>query len=160
MEAKATIQKNLLHSQKIATKNNTMKKLLLLLLIAPVLGFGQTPFNINSNNELTWSKVYDSHIDIESQLINLSNQKSGVAIYIRDIHSADLVVHHKDDKTRLLVKNIKSFTSLDDEPSLINKTVINTNKGEYRKFFLKRDSKVLNEIIERAVNSIIDESSW
>lgn len=42
MEAKATIQKNLLHSQKIATKNNTMKKLLILLLIVPVLGFGQT----------------------------------------------------------------------------------------------------------------------
>ena len=41
MEAKATIQKNLLHSQKIATKNNTMKKLLLLLLIAPIIGNSQ-----------------------------------------------------------------------------------------------------------------------
>lgn len=137
-----------------------MKNFFVVLLVAPFIGFGQTPFNINSNNDLTWSKVYDSHIDIESQLINLSNQKSGVAIYIRDIHSADLVVQHKDDKTRLLVKNIKSFTALDDEPSLINKTVINTKKGEYRKFFLNRDSKVLNEIIERAVKSIIDESSW
>ena len=39
--SESNYSKNLLHSQKIATKNNTMKKLLLLLLIAPIIGNSQ-----------------------------------------------------------------------------------------------------------------------
>ncbi len=144
-----------------------MKKLLWLLFFVSGLVHGQFPFTINSNYELIWTKTYDSHIDVDSQEIKLTvgtntfyNQWN-IAIYLRDLQSADLVVQHKDGKTRFLVKNIKSltkFTAFDTEPELINDVVI--KKGEFRKLFLKRDSRILNEIIERAVKSIIEENSW
>ena len=138
-----------------------MKKILLLLFVASILQVNaQSNFKINSNNELVWSKVYDSHIDIQSQEINLVNKKKGVAIYLRDIHSADLVVQHKDNKTRFLVKNIKSFGSMDNEPSNVNGIVINQKKGEYKKFFIKRDSSILNDLIEQSIKSLIEDISW
>ncbi len=120
----------------------------------------QINFKINSNNELVWSKVYDSHTDIQSQEINLVNNKKGVAIYLRDIHSADLIVQHRANQTRVLVKNIKSFGAMDNEPSSVNRNIINSKKGEFRKFFLKRDIEILNDIIERSVTSLLEENSW
>ena len=107
-----------------------MKKLILLLFI-PLVSFGQGNFKITSNNSLVWEKVVGKKIEIESQTINL-NSTSKKAIYLRDIHSAELVVQHKGDRTRLYVKNIKS-ESFDDEIDLIDDIVIN-KKGSLKSF--------------------------
>lgn len=135
-----------------------MKKLLLLLLI-PIISFGQGNFKITSNNELVWEKIIDEDIKIESQEINLKSTTNKV-IYLRDINSAELNVQHKNGKTRFYVKNIKSKTSLDYEPDNIDGVVIN-QKGEFRKFFVSRgDYKFLEESINNAINSLIEENAW
>lgn len=119
----------------------------------------QNPFSINANNQLVWTKIYNEILEIESQEIKLTTTKRTLAIYLRDIHSANMIVQKKGNKTRVLVKEIKSFTPLDNEPEGIDMNVIN-GKGEFRKFFIRRDLEILNEIIERSVNSIIEESNW
>lgn len=135
-----------------------MKKLLFLLLI-PLVSFGQGNFKITSNNELVWEKIIDEDIKIESQEINLQSTTKKV-IYLRDIKSAELIVQHKNGKTRFYVKNIKSKTPLDDEPDNIDGTVIN-KKGLFRKFFISRgDYKFLEESINKSIESLIEENNW
>ena len=136
-----------------------MKKLILLLLYIPFVSFSQGNFKITSNKELVWEKIIDEDIKIESQEINLKSTTNKV-IYLRDINSAELTVQHKNGKTRFYVKNIKSKTSLDYEPDNIDGVVIN-KKGEFRKFFVSRgDYKFLEESINNAINSLIEENSW
>ena len=136
-----------------------MKNILFILaLLVSFNSFGQGNFKITSNNSLVWEKVVGKKIEIESQTINL-NSTSKKAIYLRDIHSAELIVQHKGDRTRLYVKNIKS-ESYDDEIDLIDKVVIN-KKGEFKKFFISReDYKILEESINNAIDSLIEESNW
>ena len=136
-----------------------MKNILFTLaLLVSFNSFGQGNFKITSNNSLVWEKVVGKKIEIESQTINL-NSTSKKAIYLRDIHSAELIVQHKGDRTRLYVKNIKS-ESYDDEIDLIDKVVIN-KKGEFKKFFISReDYKILEESINNAIDSLIEESNW
>ena len=128
-------------------------------MLIPLVSFGQGNFKITSNNELVWEKIIDEDIKIESQDINLKSTTNKV-IYLRDINSAELIVQHKNGKTRFYVKNIKSKTSLDYEPDNIDGVVIN-KKGEFRKFFVSRgDYKFLEESINNAINSLIEENSW
>ena len=136
-----------------------MKKLLLLLLFIPLVSFGQGNFKITSNKELVWEKILDELIDIESQIITLQ-QTTKKVIYLRDIHSAELNIQVKGDRTRLYVKNIKSKTPLDDQPQNIDGVVINKKKGEFRKNFISRDYVFLEESINNAINSLIEEKNW
>tara|TARA_B100001093_G_C26113188_1_gene711798 strand:+ start:40 stop:453 length:414 start_codon:yes stop_codon:yes gene_type:complete len=137
-----------------------MKKLFLLLLFIPLLSFGQGNFKITSNNELVWEKILDYLIDIEPQTINL-NSTTNKVIYLKTIHSAELTIQVKGNRTRLYVKNIKSQTPLDDEPQNIDDVVINKKKGQFRKNFISReDYKFLEESINNAINSLIEENNW
>jgi hypothetical protein len=113
----------------------------------------------SSNNELVWEKIYDEHLEIESQKINFTGGRFKDPIYIRDLVSAELVVKHKDNKTRLYVKNILSDSGLGIMD--ISAVVINQRKGTWKKFFLKRkDAELLNSRIEKSIQSLIEESSW
>ena len=87
-----------------------------------------------ANNELVWEKIYDEHLDIDSQTIKFTGGNNKMPLYIRDLFSAELVVKHKDNKTRLYVKNILSSTF---GVSDISSTVINQKKGTWKNFFLK-----------------------
>tara|TARA_B110000971_G_scaffold203205_1_gene223573 strand:+ start:411 stop:830 length:420 start_codon:yes stop_codon:yes gene_type:complete len=112
-----------------------------------------------SNNELVWEKIYDEHLDIESQTINFTGGRFKDPLYIRYLVSAELVVKHKDGKTRLYVKNILTdvFNEIDD----ISGIAINQRKGTWKKSFLKRDdAKLLNKYLEKSILSLIDESDW
>ena len=112
-----------------------------------------------SNNELVWEKIYDEHLEIESQKMNFTGGSFKDPIYIRYLVSAELVVKHKDNKTRLYVKNMLSDSGLGI--SDISAVVINQRKGTWKNFFLKRkDAELLNSKIEKSIQSLIDESSW
>ena len=90
-----------------------MKKILFTLLVSlPIVSFAQgIPFKVTSNLELVWSKEYDGELDITSSQINLNNTEKGVAIYLRDIHSAEMIVKKGDGKTRVIVRNIRAMTA-------------------------------------------------
>src|SRR6056300_888917 len=94
-----------------------MKKIFLLLLFLPVLGFGQITeigdFKI-VNGQIIWQKVYDKDLKIESQDLKL--QAVGLPVmtttfWLSDISGAELVVEKKDGRTRLTVKKIYSISS-------------------------------------------------
>ena len=91
MEAKATIQKNLLHSQKIATKNNTMKKLLLLLLIAPIIGNSQMLNEpVAAIINLTQDESYDVPNGYALQFVSSGESSQGQAYLRADQYDANI----------------------------------------------------------------------
>lgn len=154
-----------------------MKKLLLLLLIAPVLGFGQTEigsFKIK-DGQVIWQKVYEEDLQIESQKLKL--QAIGLPVmtttfWLTDISGADLVVEKKDGRTRLTVRKIHSISSvsisLDNvhqnvTPTYLGEIYLKKKNGEFRNSFIKKDGKLINDIIEREINALIpnnDDDDW
>ena len=137
-----------------------MKKLLLLsALLILACSYGQGNFRITSNNELVWEKILDENIEIESQTISLKST-SKKTVYLRDIKSAELIVQHNGERTRLYVKNIKQKSFDVDREENVEDIVIN-KKGVFRKFFISRgDYKFLEESINNAINSLIEENDW
>jgi hypothetical protein len=137
-----------------------MKKLLLLsALLIFACSYGQGNFKITSNNELVWEKILNEHIEIESQTISLK-RTSKSSVYLRHIKSAELFVQHKGERTRLYVKNIKQRTFDIDREEGVENTVI-SKKGGFRKFFISGGHyKFLEQSINNAINSLIEENIW
>jgi hypothetical protein len=137
-----------------------MKKLLLLsALLIFACSYGQGKFKITSNNELVWEKILNENIEIESQTISLKSTSKSV-VYLRNNLSAELIVQHKGERTRLYVKNIKRRTFDIDAEEYIEDIVIN-KKGVFKKFFISRgDYKFLEQAINNAINSLIEENNY
>jgi hypothetical protein len=137
-----------------------MRKLLLLsALLTLSFSYGQGYFKITSNNELVWEKILDENIEIESQTISLKSTSKSAA-YLRNIRSAELIVQHKGERTRLYIKNIKQRTYDIDREEDVENIVIN-KKGAFKKFFISRgDYKFLEQSINNAINSLIEENNW
>ena len=154
-----------------------MKKLLLFLLLAPVLCFGQTEignFKIK-DGQVIWQKVYEEDLQIESQ--NLKLQAIGLpvmttTIWLRDISGADLIVEKKDGRTRLTVRKIYSLSSVsitigdvqeNVTPTYLEEIYVKKKNGEFRNSFIKKDGKLINDIIEREINALLpsnDDDNW
>lgn len=136
-----------------------MKNLLFLFaLLVFASSYGQGNFKMTSNNELVWEKIIDENIEIKSQTISLKST-SNRAAYLRDIKSAELFVEHKGERTRLYVKNIKQKSFDIDREENVEDIVI--KKGVFRNFFIsKGDYKFLEQSINNAINSLIEESKW
>ena len=135
-----------------------MKKLLLTLLVSlPIISFAQgIPFKVTSNLELVWSKEYDGELDITSSQINLNNTDKGVAIYLRDIHSAEMIVKKANGVTRVIVTNIRALTGIDSQPELINGQAVNKETKTLDTKFLSKDARILANIFERAIQGEIE----
>lgn len=116
----------------------------------------------SSNNQLYWSKIYDEVLDIKSQEIDLTGGGFKDALYIRDLKTARMRVEvNREGKTRVIVDKISSQVQLiDDESEDISAIVINRKKGTFKKFFINRDAKKIDDIISRAVESLIEMSVW
>jgi hypothetical protein len=154
-----------------------MKKLLLFLLLAPVLCFGQTEignFKIK-DGQVIWQKVYEEDLQIESQ--NLKLQAIGLPVmtttfWLTDISGADLVVEKKDGRTRLTVRKIYSISSVsitigdvqeNVTPTYLEEIYVKKRNGEFRNSFIKKDGKLINDIIEREINALLpsnDDDNW
>ena len=154
-----------------------MKKLLLLLLLAPVLCFGQTEignFKIK-DGQVIWQKVYEEDLQIESQKLKL--QAIGLPVmtttfWLTDISGADLVVEKKDGRTRLTVRKIYSISSVsitigdvqeNVTPTYLEEIYVKKKNGEFRNSFIKKDGKLINDIIEREINALLpsnDDDDW
>jgi hypothetical protein len=137
-----------------------MKKLLLLsVLLIFAFSYGQGNFKITSNDELVWEKILNENIEIDSQTISLKSTSKSV-VYLRNNLSAELIVQHKGERTRLYVKNIKRRTFDIDAEEDVEDIVIN-KKGVFRKFFISRGHyKFLEQSINNAINSLIEENNY
>ena len=145
-----------------------MKKLLIILI--PFFGFSQITeigdFKI-VNGQIIWQKVYDKDLKIESQDLKL--QAVGLKAfetppYIRDISGAQLVVEKKDGRTRLTVKKIFSISSYsldfggveeNVKPTYLEALMVKKKDASFRKQFIKKDGKLINDIIVREINALL-----
>ena len=146
-----------------------MKKLLFLLI--PFLGLSQITelgnFKI-VNGQVIWQKVYDKDLKIESQDLKLQAlglKNFNTPPYIRDISGAELVVEKKDGRTRLTVKKIFSVSSIsinwgggiEDNvtPTYLDEFMVRKKDASFRKQFIKKDGKLINDIIVREINALL-----
>ena len=150
-----------------------MKKLILLLLFIPLVSFGQTvvgDFKI-IDGEIIWQKIYNDSLSIKSQDLTLKAVGLPImttTIFLQEIGGGKLTVNHKNGRTRLTITDIHSISS-----SSIHLGAVSTNaqkptylhriyarKGKFSKKFLKKDGKLLNEIIKKEINSLISNDDW
>jgi hypothetical protein len=139
-----------------------MKKLLLILLLAPALGYGQlNNFYKNSNNEVYWAKVYNENLDLPDCTLQLKCKRKRMVIYVRDMFSAEMTVQHKDGKTRLLCRKIISLsargTNMENANDLSD--IALDSDGNFKNQF-SSTSMFVNEMIEAAIDGKIEELSW
>lgn len=139
-----------------------MKKLLLLLLITPIVMFGQIQygnFKIN-NGQVIWQKVFEKDLELESQELKLN--VSGLPLlktsqFVLDISGADLIVEKKDGRTRLTVRKIYSTTNtlLFGPITVYLEEIYINRKGEFRKSFIKKNHKLIDEIIQKEIKNLV-----
>ena len=151
-----------------------MKKPLLLLLFIPLVFFGQTvlgDFKI-VDGEIVWQKIYEETLKIESQDLTLKATglpKLTTTIWLQNLEGAKLIVDHKNGRTRLTVKDIYAIdgssytyvispvygaTTNDDKPSYAHETYVKNRKGIFRRNFIKKDGKLLNDIILKEIKNL------
>lgn len=146
-----------------------MKKLLLLFFV-PIVCFGQT-YEIGNfkteNGLIVWQKIYDEGLNIKSQDLKL--QAIGLptmttTMWLQDISGAELLVEKKGNRTRLTVKKIYSVSSVSLDlggiqenvtPTYIEDVYLKKKDGTFRKGFIKKDAKLIDDIIVREINSLV-----
>lgn len=153
-----------------------MKKLLLFLLIAPVLGFGQDKFKtdlgtFDYSNGVRYRAVFNSDLDIESQVIKIN---ADVAFIGYPMRSASMKVEKKDGKTRITVTDFSmgevsssggvmvgnTFIGGDDtEYYKIDNVTWNEKKQSFKRSFVNNYSKKLEKSIMNAVNRLVEANS-
>ena len=127
------------------------------------------------NNKIIWQKIYKKSLDINSQLITLrvldfSSKKSN--LWIKSLRGAKLKVEKKPNQTRLSVIDIYSipkyyftfgwFFGIEQNvsPTYIEKKYL--FNGKLREKFIKKDARIIDEIIQTEINSILsfNDSEW
>ena len=136
--------------------------LILLFLISINCYAQEIPFKI-IGGDIEWSKVYDKDLNIEPQLVYFKQSKKYTGgLYIQTATTAELIVDRKDGRTRLRLRNFRYHAPpLIKTEQLIGSVAINA-KGVFRKSFIKRDSKVLNDMILQVIDEILsaDGDDW
>tara|TARA_R100001480_G_scaffold36892_2_gene49617 strand:+ start:600 stop:1076 length:477 start_codon:yes stop_codon:yes gene_type:complete len=149
--------------------NNQMKKLILLLLFIPLVSFSQTAlgdFKI-VDGEIVWQKVYKEKLEIESQDITLKATglpKLTTTIWLQNMEGAKLIAEHKDGRTRVTIKDIYSIDGASYEvynvstnpnkPTYAHEIYVKNRKGVFKNIFLKKDGKLLNDIIIKEIKNL------
>lgn len=122
----------------------------------------EIPFKI-IGGDIEWSKVYDKELNIEPQQVSFKQAKKNKGgLYIQTATTAELMVDRKDGRTRLRLRNFRYHSPpLTTSEELIGSVAIN-GKGEFRKSFIKRDSKVLNDMILQVIDEILsaNDDDW
>jgi len=121
------------------------------------------------NDQIIWQKVYEDSLTIKSQDIKLKAIGLPVmttTFFISDITGAKLKVDRKGKRTRLTVSDIYSISSIKLDFGEVEENVkpdyaedIYLKKGKFKKLFLRKDGKLLNDIIVRAIKTLLDENN-
>ena len=154
-----------------------MKKLLILLLFIPLVSFGQDKFKTDLGgtfdylNGVRYRAVYNSDLDIESQIIKIN---AGVSFIGYPMRTASMKVEKKDGKTRITVTDFSmgkvsssggvmvggAFIGGDDtEYYEIDNVTWNEKKQSFRGSFVNNYSKKLEKSILNAVNRLVETNS-
>lgn len=152
-----------------------MKKIFVIILLGFLSSsvFAQTEignFKI-VDGKVIWQKVFEQDLEIESQDVEL--RAVGLPLmtttfWLSDIAGAKLKVDKKDGRTRLTFSDIFSISSTkldfgqveqNVKPSYLNEIYVNNKKGVFKNLFLKKDGKLINDIIELKIKELLDTDS-
>ena len=136
-----------------------MKKLLLILIALPMIGFGQESKELNYL-ERKWSLeggveyqvIVDGIIDTEDATIQVNLPKLSLS-------SVDMIVQHKDGKTRFLFKNFKKggnnkFTNLGGGYGPYDWFMV--KKGKWRRWMKKYGKTDIGNYLEDNIKKTDD----
>lgn len=155
-----------------------MKKLLYIIFFISIPSIAQ--FEVGNfkaeNGKVVWQKVYDEDLPLESGNINLNGhlpnefreKKIYSSLFMTKLKGADMGVEKREGKTRITLTNIYA----EFEVSYINGNkfeggrttafdeYVNKKTGVFKKKFLKKYERILNEIIEREINDLLPKDDW
>lgn len=152
-----------------------MKKLLYLIFLISFPSIAQ--FEVGSfkaeNGKVVWQKVYDGDLPLESGEIKLRAiglPRMTTTIFITQLTGADMKVEKKEGRTRITITNIfcvlstsmstGSFTIDGNPVTYAGEIYVSKNTGAFKKKFLKKDGRILNDIIEREITDLLPKDDW
>jgi len=152
-----------------------MKKLLYVIFFISIPSIAQ--FEVGNfkaeNGKVVWQKVYEEDLPLESGEIKLRAvglPRMTTTIFITQLQGADMKVEKKEGRTRITITNIRSFLNITMRGGVAEvdtggdtyagEIYISKNTGAFKKKFLKKDGRILNEIIEREINDLLPKDDW
>ena len=133
-----------------------MKKKLILLIINIFYISAYTqkiPFKI-IDGDIEWQETYEEDLKIKPQTIYFTEPKKKGGQYINKCFKADLFVHKKNGITSLRVRNFMFLIppAFPEEERVSN---IAINKKGFKELFVKRDAKILDGMVKKAIDDLI-----
>ena len=133
-----------------------MKKKLILLIINIFYISAYTqkiPFKI-IDGDIEWQETYEEDLKIKPQTIYFTEPKKKGGQYINKCFKADLFVHKKNGITSLRVRNFMFLIppAFPEEERVSN---IAINKKGFKELFVKRDAKILDGMVKKAIDDML-----
>ena len=153
-----------------------MKKTLLILLLSTSV-VAQTElgnFKLD-DGKIIWQKVYEQDLPLESQDIELRAvglPTMTTTFWLSDIAGAKMRVQKKEGRTRITLRDIYSVSSIKIDLGVVEENVkpvyasdiyYKRNKNSFIKLFVRKDAKLIDEIIERAIKELLpseEDDDW
>ena len=153
-----------------------MKELILLLIFSTTLVAQTEVGNFKIvDEEIIWQKVYEEDLQIESQDIELRAvglPTMTTTFWLTDIAGAKMKVQKKEGRTRITISEIYSISSIklnfggveeNVKPDYATSIYYNRRKGVFKKLFTRKDSKLINGIIEKSIDKLLpkeEQDDW
>ena len=153
-----------------------MKKVIALLIFSTSLSAQTEVGNFKIiDEEIIWQKAYEEDLQIQSQDIELRAlglPKMTTTFWLSDISGAKMKVQKKEGRTRITISDIYSISSIkidlgsveqNVKPMYATSVYYNRKKGVFKKLFIKKDNKLINDIIEKSIDKLLpneEQDDW
>ena len=111
------------------------------------------PFKI-IDGDLEWQETYEEDLKIKPQTIYFNEPKKKGGQYINKCFKADLFVYKKNGTTSLRVRNFMFLIppAFPEEERVSN---IAINEKGFKELFVKRDAKILDGMVKKAIDDLL-----
>ena len=153
-----------------------MKKVIALLIFSTSLSAQTEVGNFKIiDEEIIWQKAYEEDLQIQSQDIELRAvvlPTMTTTFWLSDISGAKMKVQKKEGRTRITISDIYSISSIkidlgsleqNVKPMYATSVYYNRKKGVFKKLFIKKDNKLINDIIEKSIDKLLpneEQDDW
>jgi len=153
-----------------------MKKVIALLIFSTSLSAQTEVGNFKIiDEEIIWQKAYEEDLQIQSQDIELRAlglPKMTTTFWLSDISGAKMKVQKKEGRTRITISDIYSISSIkidlgsveqNVKPMYATSVYYNRKKGVFKKLFIRKDNKLINDIIEKSIDKLLpneEQDDW
>ena len=153
-----------------------MKKVIALLIFSTSLSAQTEVGNFKIiDEEIIWQKAYEEDLQIQSQDIELRAvglPTMTTTFWLSDISGAKMKVQKKEGRTRITISDIYSISSIKIDLGSVEQNVkpmyatwvyYNRKKGVFKKLFIRKDNKLINDIIEKSIDKLLpneEQDDW